>query len=794
MNSMRFHYLLYFEAEEYTFQNPYSPEEPLNSSLTKNFISSSLYKLQNQKIFDRLEEELIDIIQDINVIEFFKIELNLNLNNSHGFKFFILHFTSSIEMYHHIGEKYLPIGNEADNLLNKISSRLNKIQEIIQTSRFLVNTYIPPNLREDIWGYIKDTIQNSEQHESLMLLGSLHKYPYIIEFQHNFSHNFDEVFTKQIEKYITDVLSIDQIYWDVHVLDYSNRGILRCPDEKIDFEKVSDLLSDRLVQNIYGIYIRISAYLRYNQQKLMNLDEILSNLNYSEFLSNLKLLKFNTFGEFPLLYLQEIDRILLRTSEDSAERLDPPMSEIFDNPAFGYNIYDKIQSNYTSLKEELNSTLTTLQIILSQNHKDIIKEEPTDEEVSEKVELVEQEKPDEGEEYTKAFTSTLISLGYRYLEPLGKSGSWADLYLVFSQDEREIRVAKVYGKALSKISKENFESDANKLKRIDHINVVKVFNKGYFKIKDIQYFFLIMEYIRGQDFSEVNSQIFFEVSYITRLKYFDQALDGINEFRKNFILHHDLHGRNIMITDVDYNNKRRIVIIDPGYSRYSYDPGDEDIDLFSIKEEFFYLFLKPEEKTTITEGVTLNELEFPEIRRMIKDLIRQEEKKLKLGSKLKELEDNVSKVKQTKEGSLEYIIEILRTSHPKVWSYDDSYGIFTYNINVELNIRIREDIPGNGEPFEEDWTNVFVNPSAYKLIAKVYYRGSFVKDYLLVYVDGHRNILPVPKTAVDLRISTINYNLGKILNCRHTPNLDYNLKEYDIKLNMARIVLDKSLD
>ncbi len=385
---MRFHYLLYFEAEESAFHNIFLPEEPLNSYLTKSFLSSSLYRLKNKKIFDKLKEELVDIIQ---IIDFYKIELNLDLNNSSGFNFFILHFISAIELYDHIGDQYLPIKNEVDKILNKIKSKLYKIQEIMHTSRFLVNTYIPPNLRNEIMDFIEEVIQNSEKSESLIFLYSWQKYPFIIEFQHNFSCNFDERFTKLIKKYITDELSIDHFNWDVHFRDYSNLGILICPDKKIDFKKVSDLISERLVQNIYGIYTRISDYLRYYQQNLMNLDEILPKLNYSEFLSNLKSLKFNTFGEFSLLYLQEIDSILLKTFRDSVERLDPPISKIFDNSVFGYNIYDKIKGAYISLKDELNRTITILQMILYQNHIDkiLIEKKP-----KEKIKQFEYEKPD----------------------------------------------------------------------------------------------------------------------------------------------------------------------------------------------------------------------------------------------------------------------------------------------------------------------------------------------------------------------------------------------------------------
>jgi len=59
------------------------------------------------------------------------------------------------------------------------------------------------------------------------------------------------------------------------------------------------------------------------------------------------------------------------------------------------------------------------------------------------------------------------------------------------------------------------------------------------------------------------------------------------------------------------------------------------------------------------------------------------------------------------------------------------------------------------------------------LIARVFYRGSFVKENLFVVVDGFRNILPLPKTAVDLRISQFQYNMGRILNCKYSANLEY---------------------
>lgn len=43
------------------------------------------------------------------------------------------------------------------------------------------------------------------------------------------------------------------------------------------------------------------------------------------------------------------------------------------------------------------------------------------------------------------------------------------------------------------------------------------------------------------------------------------------------------------------------------------------------------------------------------------------------------------------------ITKILETSHPNKWSYNDSQGVYTYKKDVDLTIRIKEDIRGNWE-------------------------------------------------------------------------------------------------
>jgi len=155
--------------------------------------------------------------------------------------------------------------------------------------------------------------------------------------------------------------------------------------------------------------------------------------------------------------------------------------------------------------------------------------------------------------------------------------------------------------------------------------------------------------------------------------------------------------------------------------------------------------------------------------------------------KLEEIEEKEKAKNKTEISTIEDIESILETSHPKDWMYDDAYGIYTYKNNIDLNINIRDDVRGNGDEFNEDWVKNFSDPSANKIIVRVFHRGSFVKDFFYVHVDGYRNILPVTRSLIDLTISKFKYKLGRILNCIYTANLEYNLKEYDIKLKMACI-------
>ncbi len=141
--------------------------------------------------------------------------------------------------------------------------------------------------------------------------------------------------------------------------------------------------------------------------------------------------------------------------------------------------------------------------------------------------------------------------------------------------------------------------------------------------------------------------------------------------------------------------------------------------------------------------------------------------------------------------NFEDIRKILKTSNPKDWLFNIDVGIYTYKPDVRLNILTKHpDDPHRSEKFEEDWVKKYPSKDAWKLFAKVYYSGSFVKQYFFVRADGDRIIIGVPKTATELVITHLQNNMGKILSYR---NVDANLSDYDERLGMSGIEVKKAL-
>lgn len=110
--------------------------------------------------------------------------------------------------------------------------------------------------------------------------------------------------------------------------------------------------------------------------------------------------------------------------------------------------------------------------------------------------------------------------------------------------------------------------------------------------------------------------------------------------------------------------------------------------------------------------------------------------------------------------SYDEVMLTIEQSNKDQWVYNDHKGIYTYKPNVD--IRIEEERGNEPKPFCAKWANEHLNPSANQKIYSIYYNCSFIKDFILVSVDGGRAMLPIPEAGSDL-ISKINYQYASII-------------------------------
>ena len=111
--------------------------------------------------------------------------------------------------------------------------------------------------------------------------------------------------------------------------------------------------------------------------------------------------------------------------------------------------------------------------------------------------------------------------------------------------------------------------------------------------------------------------------------------------------------------------------------------------------------------------------------------------------------------------NLEEVKKILATSSQDEWVVDDESGSFTYK--NDLNLRIERADFDTYRPFNEPWATKHPDSSAKAEDYTVKYGASFVDKHTLVSVDGHRAILPMPKSPNSEYVSKDEMNFAKIV-------------------------------
>ena len=152
-------------------------------------------------------------------------------------------------------------------------------------------------------------------------------------------------------------------------------------------------------------------------------------------------------------------------------------------------------------------------------------------------------------------------IDYTPIKQLGE-GSFGKVILVEHNITGMKRAMKVIKKSLyfEKSNEASVLNEFNILKKIDHQNVVKIYE---YYIDNLNYYF-ITEYCAGGDLFEAVKDIELSESQVSYIMY--QILLAVNHLHKLNIMHRDLKPENILVTKIEDNSLYRIKLCDFGTS------------------------------------------------------------------------------------------------------------------------------------------------------------------------------------------------------------------------------------
>ncbi len=217
------------------------------------------------------------------------------------------------------------------------------------------------------------------------------------------------------------------------------------------------------------------------------------------------------------------------------------------------------------------------------------------------------------DDFEKILRDHLETIFYSLIKRMNKEGASGTLFKIYSNNDDEPRVVKVYIDPIDNANRETYLNDAKKLKKYQHNNIVKAYDAGQINYRNEKYFYIILEYIKGPSLDEIDPKVFWETSYKGRINLLTQALEAVDAFRKEYDIHNDLHLGNLLYSE------KKITIIDFGPSRLAHKFAETDYDLYAIKNELITFFLKSEEIENIFKDVTFSTIDFKELKQIIID-------------------------------------------------------------------------------------------------------------------------------------------------------------------------------
>lgn len=574
----------------------------------KKYENGVLEQLINEKIEKQLEVKIQEVIPEVNILGIYHILISFG----DYFQFLAIHFE-------YRGQDHrLTLKDKIKDILALINEVLfpTRIRTI---TRFLTDFFITDDIIEAFNNTFKNLKLFTEIADSNPFILKLHDV------------NIEQIagkINKAVFNYIAckfhEVLNL----LNIKIGDFFVRATFIIANiRKIDR---SDIINSIFKNIRYELWCKIGEIYYYLSESFNKFNDFISKtaLNYHN-LRNASLIAIQNYYSIiyenlkvqkgkitPVLFLEEFDDVGFKTLIYKSPNIilfndSNPLYDVYRGRyRLFFNRASEILEAYMNLIENLGRNLENLKVIINNRS---IEEENNLISGKDETKVMEnnnlEDIPDIN--FIDALKEELKRKMHTFITPMKRGGGWADIYFIFSESEKELRVVKVYREYLGVTNRNLILRDAEKLSKISHKNIVKAYDKGFFEFKSHEYFYIIEEYIDGKNFDEIDQKIFFERDYRERLTLFLQLLDGVSAYRKEFETHNDLFPRNIMIS------KNKITIIDPGSSKYRYDPEHEDTDLYAIKEGLINCFFKAEELEFLNSKSVIRELNFRELRQLV---------------------------------------------------------------------------------------------------------------------------------------------------------------------------------
>lgn len=124
------------------------------------------------------------------------------------------------------------------------------------------------------------------------------------------------------------------------------------------------------------------------------------------------------------------------------------------------------------------------------------------------------------------------------------------------------------------------------------------------------------------------------------------------------------------------------------------------------------------------------------------------------------------------------VVDMLLKCTREDFNYNDETGVYLCKKDVKLQIRHEREM--EFQKFREPWVTIFPDPAASKSNYYLEYDGARIETMIFVSTDGHRYEIPLPHLQSDLRITELQYHVGKVI--EHGYALEEGLERAQIRV------------